>query len=408
MNFLRRIGLTLSASLFSIAIFLFATMLSLFLVFGTPAHLEKALSQSGIYNEAGSAILEKNQSKSDDTLSLTNPTVKAAVQDALPASTVEHHVDTVIDSTYAWMQGKTVSPNFTIDLTEIKGTISTNLSKSLTTKLQSLPVCPAGTVIPTSTAAILSLTCRPANVSVAKLVQAVEQQAEGNGIISESALTSQDIKNADGQPVYQQLRNVPKLYKNYVMALYVLPVIAVVTALGVIFFSKSRRIGVRRVGVTLVTTGLYATVFALLVLWLLHHYADNVSNQITAMASLQGKIVNVINVLASDLRRNWLIFGISYVMVGGLAWLLTHLIGRTRKRHEALSNPLSHNMDIPQAGTTFTPKSSDSVGEGTGSSIKTPSAPTTDKSEISSDESEPAEPKTPSISGSSEHKKDLK
>lgn len=355
MNLLRHIGLALSASIFSIAIFLFATMLSLFLVFGTPTHLENALSQSGIYNNVGQFLLEKNQSKGDDTLPLTNPTVKAAVERAIPASTVERNVDQVLDSTYAWAQGKTASPNFAIDLTEIKGEISANLSESLTAKLQALPVCPAGTVIPTSTAAILSLTCRPANVPVGKLVQAVEQQAEGQGIITDNSLNAQSIKNSNGQSVFDQLHNVPKLYQNYVRTLYMLPVLAVITGLGIIFLSRSKRAGVRRAGVTLVTTGIYATIFALLALWLMNHYAGKLSEQATALASLQGKLINVIRMLADDLRRNWLIFGLSYLVGGGVIWLLTHLIKHSKK-HEAISNPLSHNMDIPTAGTTFAPK----------------------------------------------------
>jgi|GEM_PF-1224030 len=371
MNFLRRIGLALSASIFSIAIFLFATMLSLFLVFGTPAHIENALSQSGIYNDVGQFLLEKNQDKGDGTLPLTNPTVKSAVTSAIPASTVERNVDHALDSTYAWAQGKTASPNFTIDLTEIKGAISANLSDSLTAKLQALPVCPAGTVIPTSTAAILSLTCRPANVPVGKMVQAVEQQAEGKGIISDNSLNSQSIKNSDGQPIFEQLHNVPKLYQNYVRTLYILPVLAVITALGVFFLSRSKRAGIRRVGVTLVTTGIYATIFALLALWLMNHYAGKLSEQATALASLQGKLIGVIRILADDLRHNWLIFGIAYLVVGGVIWLLSHLI-RRQKKHEAISNPLSHNMNIPAAGTMFTPKDEADIAADT---APVPSAP---------------------------------
>jgi len=138
-----------------------------------------------------------------------------------------------------------------------------------------------------------------------------------------------------------------------------LPVLALLTALGVIFLSHKRRAGVRRVGVTLVTTGIYAGILALLALWLMHHYADKLSGQVTDMASLQANLVYVIRTLADNVRHYWLIFGISYLVVGGIIWLLTHVI-RQRKTHEAISNPLSHNMDIPAAGTTFEPKAPES------------------------------------------------
>ena len=48
MQFLRRLGLSLSASLFSLTIFMFAAFISVYVVLDTPKQLEAALQQSGI------------------------------------------------------------------------------------------------------------------------------------------------------------------------------------------------------------------------------------------------------------------------------------------------------------------------------------------------------------------------
>jgi len=153
MPFFRWLVRNLSASLFSLAVFSFAFLVSVYMVFHTPKQLEAALQQSGIYSIAVQNALTQTQN-TNSSLPLTDPGVQSAIQSAVPASTVQSSAEQIINSTYNWIDGRVASPNFTIDLTQTKSDIATNLGTYLQQKLAALPVCPAGTALPDNTNAI--------------------------------------------------------------------------------------------------------------------------------------------------------------------------------------------------------------------------------------------------------------
>ncbi|HKR82309.1 MAG TPA: hypothetical protein VJR27_04910 [Candidatus Saccharimonadales bacterium] len=367
MGFLRRLGLALCATIFSFSIFLFATFVGLYYVFDSPKPLESALRQSGIYDSVvKNAVQQQSQKQDQNTASgsipLNDSGVSAAIQSALPPATIQTNTEKAIDSIYDWVHGKTKTPDFKIDLTSEQDSIVQGIGSYVRNKLNALPVCVSGTQLPQNTEEIFNLTCRPANVSVNTLVAQVEKQAQDQGFLKDASVTASNLKDKNGQPLLDKFNNVPKYHHYFIVSLFVLPLVIVLSALGVVFASQTRRGGLRRISVTLITTGIYSLAIALFAIWALNHFAGNLTGQNTADAQvIAGKAVDVIKILATDLRKWWLGFGAGYLLLGIIGLLVVHFTKPTPAKLAAQikateTNALDHNLDIPEAGTTFAPK----------------------------------------------------
>lgn len=375
MKLLRQLGLTFSATLFSLAVFGFAMAIGIYMVFRTPAKLESALQQSGVYSAAATSVINQSVQRSGTQLPLNDPGVQSAIKAALPASTVQQNAEQVINSFYDWIQGRTQTPDFSVNITGIKSNVSDNVGSYLRQKLSALPTCPPGTMMPQNTNDIFNLTCIPRGVSIDQLVAQGTAAADNSGVLKDNTVTANNLKTADGQTLTQKLNNIPKAYHDFVEALFALPLLAVLTSLGVVFWSATRRTGLRRLSVTLITTGIYSTLIALVAAWGLDRAANALASQQSGgLTALESGLVKVGDILCGDLRHWWLMFGIGYIVVGIIGVIivratrpkgpaLAHALADEVQGGEAGQHPLGHNRDIPQAGTTFTAAPPESDGE---------------------------------------------
>ena len=354
MNILRRLGLALCAAIFSLSVFLFALFVSVYFVFDTPKATEAALQQSGIYSVAAEDLVEQTQTNSN-ALPLNDSGVKAALQAGLPPQTVQSFTEQIVNSTYAWVHGQTTTPNFSIDLTSTKQAMADNLATYVQQKVSALPVCSGPEAVPPDASEVLQLTCRPPELSVSALVSQVRQQVLGSGIIKDSTITTNSVKNAQGVPLSQEFSYVPKAHRYFVWSLLALPGVIALSALGVLFLARSKRAGVRRLSFTLITTGIYSIAIALLSAWGLNRLAGSLAGQGTGLAALQSSFVKVADILATDLRGWWLGFGVGYVVLGVIGMVIVH-VTKPKLGVVPKGNPLEHNLDIPAAGETFAPK----------------------------------------------------
>jgi len=138
-----------------------------------------------------------------------------------------------------------------------------------------------------------------------QLVSTAQQEALGNGVLKDSSITAAALKDPQGQPLISKFSYVPKLHRDFVLSLYGLPALIVLSALGVTFASKSKRVGLRRLCLTLLTTGIYSLAIALAMVWLLNHVANSLGSQAAGLEAVQGKAVKVVELLVADLRKWW-------------------------------------------------------------------------------------------------------
>jgi hypothetical protein len=316
MNTLRRLGLSLSVLLFSLGISVLALLVSLHFVVDTPQPLKQAISTSGIYDVLVQDTVAKEESISS-SLPMSDPGLQEALEQALPPSFVQSSSEQVINSTYNWIQGDTTAPNFSVDLNQARNDFADNVASYIQQKLGALPPCAQLMLPPTSVQELLDLTCMPRGVSIATIANTARQEALSSKLFSEdNVININTFKDKQGRPVTDQLTIIPKVHQFYTLSLYVLPVLILLLAIGVLFWSITKRAGIKRIAWLLISAGVTAMVFAVVEVWLLHAGISIFGIPATASPTLQDKLLMIVETLSTDLRIWWFGFGAGYTLLG--------------------------------------------------------------------------------------------
>jgi len=172
MQFLKKLTRGLSSFAFKFLILITAIVAALVLTFNSPKKIEKSLSDSGVYSTFVSSALKEVQksndqtgSKSDgnktDDIPIDNPAIVAAANQAFTPQLLKSTTENVLNGTYAWLQGKTPTPSFTIDFSTAKKTFAQGVGEAAQKQLASLPVCTTAQAIQQgSDINAFSATCR--------------------------------------------------------------------------------------------------------------------------------------------------------------------------------------------------------------------------------------------------------
>lgn len=357
MLFLRRLGIGLTASLFSFLLVLFALSITMYKVFDTPASLQKALRTSGIYDVFVEKTLTQKQKEGEINLP-TDQTAQAAVNQAttgaLSPGFIQKTTEQSLNQVYDWLHGRTKKLEVAVDITPAKTAFANNIAGYVQQKAAALPVCTHAVPPPTNLDELLALDCRPAGVSAEMLAGGARDQALNNQTFDQLTLTANNLKDDKDRPLGEKFEAVPKAHRYFILSLYVIPVILLLCAAAIIFGSATRRNGTKRVAHMLIWTGILSIVFAMLTAWGLHRLGSSLSGSGEAVA-LQSNILRLVNSLASDLRLWWAGTGAIYALVGVGLLVVVRLIGKhTAHEVEALNKSLGYN-DVPSAGTTFDP-----------------------------------------------------
>jgi hypothetical protein len=362
----RKFGLSLAYSFLTTALFLFALMLSVHLTLDNPATVEQALSKSGIYNIAATSTFEQQTGGSEGGIPTSQPAIQAAITQAFPPSMVEQNTNRFITSMFAWIHGSTATPQFSIDLTQAKTNLADNIGTYVQQHLSGLPVCTLDQM-PT-TVDIYTATCVPPNFDVAAAVAQAKQQTNSSGFLSNPVLTSTTLPTNNGQSFTQNFEMIPKLYHWALILLYVLPIIIIGLAAAVIFLSATRRMGIRRVSVTFVTTGITSVVLACVGVFVLQRAIDALTKQGSATQPIQVKILRIVELLGQDLRTWWVAIGAIFIVAGIMSLIVLRITrpkaepGKLLSPYESLAHPNTMPTTPVQPENQDQTKTTDNVG----------------------------------------------
>lgn len=338
MNPFRRVALVLISPLLPLLLFMTALSFGVIQTIGSPNDIKKLVNDSGLYNSVVPSLL--NQTKSVQTsignIPTDDPVIKQAANQALPPKDVQKNAEAAIDSIYAWLNGKTAQPTFRLDLTSSQAAFADNLASALQTKAAGLPACT--TPFTSTSFDIENATCLPPGVSPAALAAQVKSQVNsGQSFITKPVLTANDLKSDGGkQSIFQnQWKDLPAKYKQIKGTPYVLILLTLLVALGIIFLSPSWQRGLRHVGWTLAIMGL----FTLFVAWALSRSDSslfqtqvNINN-----AVLQTDIRKLLTDIVSGIDHYYWLFGGIYTALGILALALPPYLMRRRPVAETIA-----------------------------------------------------------------------
>lgn len=305
---------------------------------GTPAKIEKTLSSSRVYDNLTASALEQAQKNSDNqgtsgSVSLNDPAVKTAAEQAFSPQLLENNVNTFLSSNYDWLNGKKAKPDFVIDFSKAKASFAQAIGQAAEAHLKTLPVCTpqqlAQLPIPADP---LNVGCRPATLDpAAEGARVTKEVSDNNDFLSNANITAdslgQDQNSNQGQPYYQKLSFAPKAFKLAVNLPWILALLAILLILGIVFIAPTRRRGSRRVGVILLEAGLALIAVKFIADRLVVKAEDQLTRSSMA-AQLQEPISSVLRHTESQLTNNNLAFGIAFLAV---AVVIFSLLFRTRE-----------------------------------------------------------------------------
>lgn len=270
MNVVRGIFSWLCLYLVGTAFFITASLFALLAVLN-PATIKDTLREKNVYSSVVPSVLSSAnyQQQSVGQLPLQDPGVRSAVEKAFPASDLEQKTNTVIDSTFVWLEGKTEKPDFKLDFTQNKQQLATELGNYTEDRVESLPRCTLANLPETYDP--LTIKCLPPGVSASGLSEVVRQQVSNDqNFLKETVITSDtltlDPANTTGatNPL-DGLDSTRTLYQNKTLLMWLLPILTILLAAAGLLLAQDRAKGLRRLATSFLFSaiGLFLLALAL-------------------------------------------------------------------------------------------------------------------------------------------------
>jgi hypothetical protein len=329
--------------IYLLSLFLLATLLGTAVAtstnntLGKPEKVETYLDRSRLYDhfiEYTTDQAKKSNGDTDqsDSVSLSDAAIKAAAEESFTQALIKQNINKVIEANYAWLEGKTATPQFSVDLAAQKQTFAEKVGQYVTTYSAGLPVCTDPSVAAQQTRDPLAATCRPAELSPeAAGAQVTQNLATTGDFLSDPTVTPNNInpeKNPTSQPYYEKLSQLPKAYQFGTKLPYIFAGLSLLAALGIIFLSSPRRKGIRRVGIVLLIAGLGLVALKFLSDYAFRRAEHRIFNNAN-VGQLQQSLTDFLHRIEMSMVRTELWFGIGFLL---LAAVIFGTLAATRQK----------------------------------------------------------------------------
>jgi len=356
MNILRKLGAGLCATILSVSLLGVAWSNVGISTIHNRGSVKGWLDKSGFYTKVVNVALEKIKAPAEGKqadnqagdLPINDPAVQAIAKGVLTPEFLKTNVEKVLDGSYNWLDGSAKNLSFSLDLTNAKQQLATGLGGYATTKAAALKTCVTNELIDDFDA--FSSTCRPKGLSAEAVGQKLtDDLLTGDQFLPNPVLTEKDIKikGSDGSEMpidgTKQADIVRKSYSFSGYVPYILGIVALLTALGVIFISRDRLKGVRRVGVVLLVNGMLL-LLTCVALVQLPSVAEEKLSQNTAVGSVaqNNLISDVAKVIFKNIQNVLVIYTAVFIGLGIIAIVASGLL---KKRRDKGKNPTNEGED---------------------------------------------------------------
>lgn len=315
MEIIKKSALGLSAAILFILLFVFGLAFGLHRMFSGPDTIKSVLKDSGIYQSVvGDALKQaqkqqKTEGGSEEQIPVDRPDVQNVIKGAVSPELLQSQTEKVIDSVYAWVQGKTPKLQFAIELDDVKVNLANGIEQYAKEHMATLPVCTSAEQVGGDPDPF-NATCLPPGADVNQVAAEAKNQILNGDFLKDAAISSDTIKTDNGKTLEQQLQAVPAGYQRANQAFYAIGALAVVFSAAVVFLSVNWRSGLKKLSIIFIVVG----VISATVSWLASFGVSRASE--FAKEPLQQSGIKVAQALADDLRSWWMWYGIVLVVVG--------------------------------------------------------------------------------------------
>jgi hypothetical protein len=335
MQFLRKLGLTLSLLLYMPLLLLLPTFISLNSTIINPVFVKDTLVKAKFYDGLNSFIVEE-ASKNQDIAN--NPILLASLKQAASAEALQKVVEPPIDGVYTWLDHPDQKFNVTVSFEPLKQSFVQIAQQNLQVKLTALPRC-------TSRAAVSAdpyqATCIPPGTDVQQVINQAKAELEQNHDVlgdQENISLSDTPEVAQAQPNEQstakkdtpklntnQLKMYAKLYHWVKVGTPVVIVLTVLATLGIALLSRPYYKGVRRIGVFLIINGVLLLATSFIMAFALKTFLPVPSTE----GSLSSSGTKIADILSEKVLSVSHMFTIIYLVVGVIAIIGSIVIKKT-------------------------------------------------------------------------------
>lgn len=365
MQLLRRGGSGFLLLLFQLLLLVFPIVLALRLILGSPAIIQGTIKESGVYDQLVPALLNQSATEAaqngdaETAQLLAQQGIRDAAQKSFSPQALESTTNQAIDGFYAWLQGKTNTPEVTIDLSPYRQNLIENLHAYALEQTNKLPTCTLQQLRELqeqSPENVLNAKCLPAGISAQDAAdQFSEQLINENGFLRNPTIRSQDLKDANGAPIFDAADWLPTVYRWLMIAPWAIGGLILLTALGSILLHEERWRGVRRVGIALVVTGLLLLAGST-AYWLL---VGNIDRFITGpTGDLQATVSKIMASSFGSYVRTVAMTGGAYAVLGAIGLIIARRQGRGASKVPAASSPTPPATTSTNTPTTISPAES--------------------------------------------------
>ncbi len=294
---------------------------------GSPSTTQSFVENSGAYDSIINRILDESAKldDSENTVPVNDPKIRKLANDTFPPERLKELFKDISDGTYRWLNGEVPKPDYVLNLADEKREIAKGVSQYAKQRVQGLPMCSS---LPTTTDPF-ELDCQPPGINLDAEAQKIERELlASDGFLPDTTITFDDIGDVQQQDLdrisdsFQRLQTLP----------LTMAVLAVISSIAIVFLAKSKRIGLDRVAKSLLSTGLFLAISALVFGKLLPALSPNLKAQFK-----DGSFANILNNIvfqAIDLAvQRTLIYSGAVILIAILLFIVLRL---TRNRQNII------------------------------------------------------------------------
>lgn len=326
------------------------------LAFAHPQKVETWLNQSNLYqnflaNAVQQAKVSAGSTEAQGSVTLSDSAVQQAASSAFTNQQFQQSLNTFLNSNYAWLEGKTATPSFVINLSGNKQNFANQIGQYVQDHINSLPVCSAQQLAEIGNANNidpLNVTCRPPTLDPKTEANLVAQKVDASGgFLSNPVITANNInpKGSQAEPYYQKFADAPKLYKAAVRLPWIYAGVAILSAVAIIFVSLRRRNGFHTVAGTLFTSGVILVIIKFLSDTIFNHLEKHIFNQ-SSVGPLQQSLTQFLSKVQHQTTEVDFWFGASYIVLAVIIFIALIATAHRKKGPSAPPKDTS-TTDIP-------------------------------------------------------------
>jgi len=317
MTTMKRILLYFSAVIFQLMLVLFATAAALILPISNPSGLKERLASSSIYEEVAQNVVEQNIAAYATRIQGADmDVVRSAGNEAVTPEMLQSITEQVIDGTYAWLEGETGQPEFSVDLGPIQEAFAAKLAERAKERLDGLPVCTLEQLRSLAGSAInpFTIPCLPSGVNTQAQADLLAAQIRSSAAAETETLITPDSlpRTAEGEPIAMAFNWLPQAYQLLLPLLWLIAILGLTSAVGIVLLSRDKRSGFRRIGKVLVITGLFTGIVLVGYLFIFRQ----VNGLVGGAGEAQPVALSILRVITQSFTNIMLICSVIYAIVG--------------------------------------------------------------------------------------------